>query len=90
MILLLESHQHHTAQKNYNKLLLTANLQMTENFVCSDEYPHNSTPFVVLLHMDWALMQNTLAASLSPSHSSSLLKRTFYNKHGETEVLSTG
>ena len=49
---------------------------MTENFVCTGEYPHNSSSFAVLLHMDWALMQNTLAASLSPSHSSSLLKTT--------------
>jgi hypothetical protein len=49
---------------------------MTENLVCSGEYPHSTTSFAVLLHMDWALMQNALAASLSPSHSSSLLKRT--------------
>jgi hypothetical protein len=49
---------------------------MTENFVCSGEYPQSSTSFAVLLHMDWTLMQNTLAASLSPPHSSSLLKRT--------------
>jgi hypothetical protein len=63
---------------------------MTENFVWPGEYPHNSTSFAVLLYMDWALMQNTLAASLSTSHSFSLLKRTFNNKHGETEVLSTG
>jgi hypothetical protein len=49
---------------------------MTENSVWTGEYPHSSTSFAVLLHMDWALMQNTLAASLSPPHSSSLLKRT--------------
>jgi len=63
---------------------------MTENFVCTGEYPHNTSSFAVLLHMDWALMQNTLAASSSPPHSSSLLKKTFNNKHGEKEVPSTG
>jgi hypothetical protein len=63
---------------------------MTENFVCSGENHHISTSFAVLLHMDWALMQNTLAASLSPPHSSSLLQRTFNKKHGETVELSTG